>query len=129
MGTLAEAAAIVDEVHAYFAKKTLFQWGIALRDDDHIIGTCTLSSVDPKNRRAELGYTLARDRWGQGLAHEAIVRLIEFAFGELRLRRPARTLERRRRDPARGFLRAPRARGRVQIRTRHIRAHALLVGV
>jgi RimJ/RimL family protein N-acetyltransferase len=87
MDTVDQAAALVDEVRACFAKKTLFEWGIASRDDDSIIGTCTLSSVDPKNRRAELGYTLRRDRWGQGLASEAMTRLLDFAFGELRLRR------------------------------------------
>lgn len=87
IGTLAEAAAIVDEVHACFAKRSHFQWGIALREDDRVIGTCTLFSLDAKNRRAELGYTLARDRWGQGLAGEAVGRVIDYAFGDLRLRR------------------------------------------
>jgi RimJ/RimL family protein N-acetyltransferase len=85
--TLAEASAIVSEIESGFAKKTLFQWGIALSADDRLIGTCTLFSIDPKNRRAELGYTLAREHWGRGLAREALVRLVDFAFGELRLRR------------------------------------------
>src|SRR5580693_1251815 len=51
-----EAQELLAAVERCFADKTLFQWGIALRDDDRIIGTCTLSSVDAANRRAELGY-------------------------------------------------------------------------
>ena len=35
------AAALVDEVHHSFRRQDLLQWGIALRETDRVIGTCT----------------------------------------------------------------------------------------
>jgi RimJ/RimL family protein N-acetyltransferase len=84
---LGSARALVEEIHACFARRELFQWGIVLREDDRVIGTCTLGHLDATHRRAELGYALARAAWGKGFAREAIHRVIAFAFDELGLHR------------------------------------------
>jgi len=84
---LDQARELVSEIHDCFARRTLFQWGIARRDDDRVLGTCTLSSVDAKNLRAELGYALGWAHWGNGWMTEALGALLAFAFGELGLRR------------------------------------------
>ena len=82
-----QAEELLAKIERAFGAQSLFQWGIARVEDDRIIGTCTLSSVDAANLRAELGYTLGREHWGQGLMSEALERLLDFAFDELRLRR------------------------------------------
>lgn len=82
-----EAAEYVRAIHEYFRHQTLFQWGIARRSDDLLIGTCTLVAFDEQSRRAEIGYILGRDHWGQGYMGEALTRLFRYAFGELDLRR------------------------------------------
>jgi RimJ/RimL family protein N-acetyltransferase len=82
-----QARGLLAAIEKCFAEKSLFQWGIARREDDQVIGTCTLSSVDPKNLRAELGYALGSAHWGQGIMAEALGVLLDFAFGELGLRR------------------------------------------
>jgi RimJ/RimL family protein N-acetyltransferase len=82
-----EARQLFAAIERAFAERSLFQWGIARRDDDRVIGTCTLSSIDASNLRAELGYALARAQWGCGLMREALERLLDFAFQELGLRR------------------------------------------
>lgn len=83
----ADAEALLAEIRDCFADRNLFEWGIARHDDDVLIGTCTLSSVVPAHRRAEIGFILARASWGQGYAHEAIGRLLAYAFDELALHR------------------------------------------
>jgi ribosomal-protein-alanine N-acetyltransferase len=83
----AAAEALVLEIHRHFANKDLFQWGIARREDDVVIGTCTLAHVSQAHRRAEIGFALASAHWGHGFANEALVRLLEFSFGELALHR------------------------------------------
>ena len=82
-----QARAYLADIERYFEQKTLFQWGVARREDDLVIGTCTLFSVDASNLRAEVGYALGRNHWGKGLMKEALVRLFDFAFEELGLRR------------------------------------------
>lgn len=74
-------------VHDCFRRRTLFQWGVARREDDLVIGTCTLAHLDPDNRRAEVGYALGREHWGRGYIQEALTALLDFAFGELNLHR------------------------------------------
>jgi RimJ/RimL family protein N-acetyltransferase len=82
-----QATELVAEIHRCFAARSLFQWGIARRHDDRVVGTCTLSSLDRNNGRAELGYALGWAHWGQGWMAEALTTLIDFACGELGLRR------------------------------------------
>jgi len=87
MRDVAEAQALLDDIRASFQQRALFQWGVARREDDRVIGTCTLFNLDRRNGRAELGYALARDCWGQGLMSDALVALVAYAFGPLDLRR------------------------------------------
>lgn len=82
-----EAKALLDDVHAHFEARTLFQWGVALAGDDRVVGTCTLSRLDGQNRRGEIGYALAREQWGKGLMGEALTALLDYAFTELALHR------------------------------------------
>lgn len=83
----AEAADLHDEISRYFAERSLFQWGIAEVATDRVIGTCTLASLTPEHRRAEVGFALARAEWGRGYMTEALPALIRFAFQSLDLHR------------------------------------------
>jgi RimJ/RimL family protein N-acetyltransferase len=51
------------------------------------IGMAGLFHFHETSRRAEIGYTLARAHWGQGLMHEALVVLVDHAFSALDLNR------------------------------------------
>ncbi len=86
------AVALVNEIHDSFERQVMLKWGVARRADNLIIGTTTLYNLDFTNRRAELGYALARKHWGQGYMHEALQALLSYAFETLDLRRLKRTL-------------------------------------
>lgn len=81
------AEALLREIRQLFESRTLFQWGVALKEDDRVIGTCTLSSLSESNRRAEIGYALGRAWWGKGYMKEALPALLRFAFSTLDLHR------------------------------------------
>ena len=83
----AEAEALLANIDRHAAAGTLFQWGIAERDNDLVIGTCTLFRIEAEHRRAEIGYILRRDHWGLGLAHEALTALFDHSFSVMRLHR------------------------------------------
>jgi RimJ/RimL family protein N-acetyltransferase len=87
MTDAAEADRLLDDIRRHAAAGTLFQWGIARRSGDEVIGTCTLHRIDRAHRRAEIGYIVRRDLWGQGFAHEALTTLLNHAFGALNLHR------------------------------------------
>lgn len=46
-------------------------WGIEHRADRKVIGICNFMYWRVKHCRAEIGYTVSRRGWGQGLAVEA----------------------------------------------------------
>jgi ribosomal-protein-alanine N-acetyltransferase len=87
LSDLAAAEALLANIHESFEQRTLFQWGIARRTDDRVIGTCTLAGLTTAHRRAELGFALARRYWGSGYVAEALPALVRFAFDELGLHR------------------------------------------
>ena len=55
--------------------------------DGRLIGLCTLFAFNLPSRRCEIGYILARDSWGQGFMHEALLTLLDYGFGVLALNR------------------------------------------
>lgn len=61
--------------------------GLVRRDDDRLLGTCTLFDHDRRCRRAEVGYALNRAAWGQGLMHEALTALLDHGFDAWNLNR------------------------------------------
>jgi RimJ/RimL family protein N-acetyltransferase len=87
MEAVAEAEALLRDIRHHAEARTLFQRGIARREDDLVIGTCTLFRLDTEHRRCELGYILRRDHWGRGLAHEALTAVVDHGFGPLGLHR------------------------------------------
>jgi len=72
-------------IHEGFRTSSLYQWGI--EHAGRIVGTCTLGGLDWENRRAEIGFVLARSAWGQGLMPDALTALIDHAFDDLKLHR------------------------------------------
>ncbi|WP_374347133.1 GNAT family N-acetyltransferase [Chitinimonas sp.] len=61
--------------------------GLIRKADERLIGNCSLFNFMPQCRRAEIGYGLASNAWGQGLMHEALSALLHFAFDTLQLHR------------------------------------------
>lgn len=61
--------------------------GIERKEDRALIGACSLFHFDEQCRRAEIGYELHRDAWGNGYMHEAQRALLKYAFSELALNR------------------------------------------
>ena len=75
----------LDGIHEGYRTSTLYQWGI--EHAGRMVGTCTLGGIDWENRRAEIGFALARAAWGQGLMPDALTAVIEHAFEDLKLHR------------------------------------------
>ncbi len=57
-----------------------YQFAIALRATNELIGDCALHIKADDARQAEIGFTLARHAQGQGLASEAVGTLLTYVF-------------------------------------------------
>lgn len=59
-------------------------WAITEADD---VALGWVIIFDRRPGVGEIGYILRRDRWADGIAGEAVARVLDHAFGEMRLRR------------------------------------------
>ena len=87
LSSVEDAEELLSQITGGIQEQRFFQWGIVLKPEDSVIGTCTLFALNQRHRRAELGFALKRSHWGQGLATEAVHVLVDFAFGEMGLHR------------------------------------------
>lgn len=87
MTAKSQARTLLREIREEHAAGRLHEWGLVVPQGGKVIGTCTLFNLDRSNRRAEIGFALGRPWWGRGLMGEALTVLLDFAFGELGLRR------------------------------------------
>lgn len=62
-------------------------WGIEHSVDRRLIGIINFSLPHRLHLRSELGYTIARPYWGQGLATEAVKAVVSFGFEQMQLNR------------------------------------------
>ena len=58
--------------------------GIERASDRKLIGECSLFNLMPQCRRAEVGYTLAHEAWGQGYIREALITLLQCGLSNSR---------------------------------------------
>jgi RimJ/RimL family protein N-acetyltransferase len=87
MTHLGQARTLLRDIRAGYRTGENVQLGIERRRDRALIGTCTLFHFHPQSRRAEIGYALGRQYWGDGFMHESLQRLLVYAFDELQLHR------------------------------------------
>ena len=125
--TRAQSAALMTRIEDCFDANGFGLWALEQHDDGALIGFTGLLPVEPRMPFApavEIGWRLARGRWGRGLAAEAARAACTDAFTRLRLdalvsytaarnRRSRRLMERlgMRRDPAEDFLHPALATG------------------
>ncbi len=64
-----------------------FDWGVELKSEMKMIGTCGFSSFDTANNSAEVGYVINPAYRGNGYAPEALLEVMMFGFLELNLHR------------------------------------------
>jgi len=63
------------------------RFSIIKKESNEIIGSCGFNLLDFENKKAEIGYDIARSFWGRGYASEAISSLLDHGFSILRLNR------------------------------------------
>lgn len=87
VGNLEAAANMVREDLRLQMDGTAAFWAVVLPQTGRVIGKFSLFSINPDNRRAEVGYVLNRQFWGKGYGTELLAAMIEAAFDGYQLHR------------------------------------------
>ncbi len=83
--TYADAESFVRKQIAHTPNQpgTWFQFAIALKSSNELIGDCALHTPSNEPRIVEIGYTLALEHQGNGYVHEAVTALLHYIFHTL----------------------------------------------
>ncbi len=64
-----------------------YDWAVVVKDSGKMIGTCGFTRFDYANNSAEIGYVINPAYHGQGIATEAVEKVLELGFTRLNLNR------------------------------------------
>ncbi len=64
-----------------------FHFAVKRQADGKLVGVCGISNVDRVSLKAEIGYWIGKDYWGNGYAKQAARLLLSVAFERLGLSR------------------------------------------
>ncbi len=78
--TLADAEQLIATIAADRQGNNGITWALTLQGADTAIGTIGFYRLKKEHYRAEVGYMLHPDQWGQGLMGEALEAVVEQAF-------------------------------------------------
>jgi ribosomal-protein-alanine N-acetyltransferase len=84
-------ASIVEGQVAEMAEGRAVYWAMRALGDGGFVGVCDLSEIDRRHKRAEIGFMLGREAWGQGYALEAMRAVLTYAASSGLSRLLART--------------------------------------
>lgn len=85
--TLDDTRQSIEQTQARYARREAIRWGITLKGEDRVIGSCSFHHFDTGFHCAETGYELNRAFWRRGIMTEAVSTILTFGFTELRLHR------------------------------------------
>lgn len=70
---------MIERAASRWAAGELSRWGVALGDEDELVGTCGFNEWSEVHGRAELAFDLSRAHWGKGVMSRAVVAVLEWA--------------------------------------------------
>ena len=82
-----QAQLLIEGIRQEFEQQVAIRWGITRHDSAEVIGMCGFNYWNRTDRRASIGYDLARPAWGQGYMPEALKAMIAFGFEQMQLNR------------------------------------------
>ena len=85
--SLDETCRSIEQTQTRYARREAIRWGITLKGEDRVIGSCSFHHFDAGFHRAETGYELNRAFWSRGLMTEALSAILTYGFTELGLHR------------------------------------------
>jgi ribosomal-protein-alanine N-acetyltransferase len=80
---LSESVASIEKALRRYEAGKCYRWGIALQEDDSIIGVIELLRFDEEKGSCSFAYMLGEDFWGRGYGTEALKAALSFAFREM----------------------------------------------
>ena len=79
------ARKLIKELNGYIETNESITWGIVLKNNPKVMGTICLWNFSQNEKTAEVGYELNPKFHGKGIMSEAIKKIVDFGFNQLKL--------------------------------------------
>ena len=84
---LSEAEQMISGYNNAIRDKNGMRWGIVLKENGKLIGTCGFHAISDYHKRIEIGYDLNRNYWRNGYMSEALSLIIDHAYNNSEVNR------------------------------------------
>ena len=84
--TIEDARKFIEKINYGINNNECTYWGIALKDQNKLIGTICIWNISMDRTTADIGYVLHPDFQGKGLMQEAIAKIIDYGFEIMKLK-------------------------------------------
>lgn len=85
--TLEESVAEMAYWKNLFPERRSVYWGIALKPQDKLIGTCGYNNWSRTHKRGEISYDLSAVYWNKGFTTKCVRAICDFGFSKMNLHR------------------------------------------
>ena len=85
--TIEQAEQLVHHFATILEGNKGMRWAIELKEHHGLIGTIGFNLLSIPHKRAEVGFELHPDFWGEGIVGEALDTVVRYGFEELKLNR------------------------------------------
>jgi ribosomal-protein-alanine N-acetyltransferase len=82
-----QAEELIQRWNERFETGQAIRWGITLKSENKVIGTCGFHGWMKNHYKAVIGYELTPEYWHQGIMTEVVEKVIEYGFNTLCLNR------------------------------------------
>lgn len=85
--TINDSIAFIKMTIEKYEQKGIGDWGLVLKENGKLIGTCGFVTWNKQHHWAEIGYVLSQDYWNRGIMTEAARTIIRHGFEKMDLNR------------------------------------------
>ncbi len=83
--SIEDARQFINKINDNIAKAQAILWAITWKDNFKLMGTICLWKISKEDARAEIGYELIPYWQGKGIMQEAMTKIIEYGFEQIKL--------------------------------------------
>ena len=85
--SITQAENLIKGIQEDYDNQRAVRWGITFKDKNTVMGVTGFNYWNHIDNRASIGFDLARHYWRKGIMREAVSRMIQFGFQQMKLHR------------------------------------------
>ncbi len=82
--SVSETQELIQKIIDDIKNNETIAWAISLKGNQKLIGTIGYHRIQKEHHRGEIGYMISPEYWNKGLVSEALVKVLEYGFTQMK---------------------------------------------